>query len=335
MLQRKYTVRFTTPAFLGNAEQEGQWRTPPFKHLLREWWRVAWAEEHGYPADVSKMRAEEARLFGSAADGASNKSLLRIRLDKWDRGTKSKWPSTATVKHPEVKGGMAVDSALYLGYGPVKKAGELNHAPAIDAGEMVTLRLAFPDDDNARLLMRALEMMSWFGAIGGRSRNGWGSFMLLGEESVEPEIKTRDWKECLEYEWAHAIGGDEQGPLMWWTESFGRWEDVIAYLAELKIALRTSFPFTTGKDAAKPEARHWLSYPVSNSHSVKGWGNKRLPNSLRFKVRKDESGKLYGVIFHMPCKPPSDFRPDRATLIRVWSSVHKFLDAEGGLQRGR
>ncbi|OYV75217.1 MAG: hypothetical protein B7Z66_13795 [Chromatiales bacterium 21-64-14] len=31
----KYTVRFVTPAFLGNAEQTGQWRTPPFKALRR------------------------------------------------------------------------------------------------------------------------------------------------------------------------------------------------------------------------------------------------------------------------------------------------------------
>jgi hypothetical protein len=31
----EYTVRFTTPAFLGNAEQAGQWRTPPFKAMIR------------------------------------------------------------------------------------------------------------------------------------------------------------------------------------------------------------------------------------------------------------------------------------------------------------
>lgn len=42
MQTRDYTARFLTPAFLGNAGQDGQWRTPPFKHLLREWWRVAW-----------------------------------------------------------------------------------------------------------------------------------------------------------------------------------------------------------------------------------------------------------------------------------------------------
>ncbi len=29
MNKLEYTVRFVTPAFLGNAEQKGQWRTPP------------------------------------------------------------------------------------------------------------------------------------------------------------------------------------------------------------------------------------------------------------------------------------------------------------------
>lgn len=28
MTKLEYTVRFLTPAFLGNAEQSGQWRTP-------------------------------------------------------------------------------------------------------------------------------------------------------------------------------------------------------------------------------------------------------------------------------------------------------------------
>jgi hypothetical protein len=35
MLTRAYTLRFVTPAFLGNAEQDGQWRAPPIKIALR------------------------------------------------------------------------------------------------------------------------------------------------------------------------------------------------------------------------------------------------------------------------------------------------------------
>ena len=36
MQEMSYEVKFLTPAFLGNAEQSGQWRTPPFKALLRQ-----------------------------------------------------------------------------------------------------------------------------------------------------------------------------------------------------------------------------------------------------------------------------------------------------------
>ena len=65
MVVREFNLHFTTPAFLGNAGQNGQWRTPPFKHLLREWWRVAWAAQNN-PKDWRKMREIEGRLFGHA-----------------------------------------------------------------------------------------------------------------------------------------------------------------------------------------------------------------------------------------------------------------------------
>jgi hypothetical protein len=31
MKELKYKVKFVNPAVLGNADQSGQWRTPPFK----------------------------------------------------------------------------------------------------------------------------------------------------------------------------------------------------------------------------------------------------------------------------------------------------------------
>ena len=103
------------------------------------------------------------------------------------------------------------------------------------------------------------------------------------------------------------------------------------HLAEVKIGLRTQFRFTTGRNAATPEERHWLSYPVTN-HSIAAWrergkGDFRLPNSLRFKVRPDPDGKLRGVIFHIPCLPPAKFRPDRRAIEAVWQQVHAYLDA--------
>jgi CRISPR-associated protein Cmr1 len=37
MRRLEYQVSFMTPAFLGNVEQAGQWRTPPFEVLSLKW----------------------------------------------------------------------------------------------------------------------------------------------------------------------------------------------------------------------------------------------------------------------------------------------------------
>jgi CRISPR-associated protein Cmr1 len=339
MIIREFTVHFTTPAFLGNAEQNGQWRTPPFKHLLREWWRVAWAEANHYPSDVVEMRRAEARLFGAAADETGSRALIRLRLSRWDTGKGRSWNNDLKVHHPEVgRGGVAVGSQLYLGYGPLtydknSRGTKLKANAAIQAGEEAQLKLACPATDSA-LIDRALALADAFGALGGRARNGWGSLSLTGDISSGGEQPPlRAWQECLDREWAHAIGEDEQGALIWHTPSVPDWAGLMKTLAEVKIGLRTQFVFHSGKGASHPEKRHWLSYPVTN-HSVKPWGgNSRLPNTLRFKVRKDDQGKFYGVIFHMPCLPPRQFRPDRQTVEQVWRQVHQYLDGQKNLQR--
>jgi CRISPR-associated protein Cmr1 len=323
------TICFLTPAFLGNAEQSGQWRTPPFKAQLRQWWRVVYAAENGFRPDVARMREEEGRLFGNAwLEDNFSKSLVRLRLDRWDAGKLTSWQGLATVTHPEVRA--AVGSDLYLGYGPLvfKKRTSLKANAAIQSGESATLSLAVPDDHAARI-EHALALMHRYGTVGGRSRNGWGAYALAPLDGTAPLVVAtplRDWRQCLDLDWPHAIGQDDKGALIWQTAPFPDWKAVMKRLAEIKIGLRTQFGFSTGRDAQQPEARHWLSYPVTN-HSVRPWGNNaRLPNTLRFKVREVDGGKLAGVIFHMPHLPPAAFQPNRAAIERVWQQVHAFLD---------
>jgi CRISPR-associated protein Cmr1 len=98
-------------------------------------------------------------------------------------------------------------------------------------------------------------------------------------------------------------------------------------LALIKIGLRTQFIFPNTQPP-HPQAleRHWLSYPITR-HSTRAFDrNARLPNSLRFKVRKTPDGKFIGVIFHVPCLPPPEFRPDRNAIQAVWQNVHALLD---------
>lgn len=330
-----YHIRFLTPAFLGNASQQAQWRTPPIKALLRQWWRVAVAQRVGF--DVDRLRRAEHDLFGVAADGSdSHQSLVRLRLSHWNEGQLKDWPRQGTVRHPEVPN--PVGSDLYLGFGPLvydraSRSTGLKSRAAIQAGDSAILRLACPME-HAPDIATALWLIDRYGTLGGRSRHGWGSLALQPADAQTTTLQgslaaalARDWQQALQLDWSHAVGQDARGALVWQTAAFADWKALMQELARLKIGLRTQFKFTTGKDASHPEDRHWLSYPVTN-HSVRDWGgNARLPNSLRFKVRPAADGKLVGVIVHLPCLPPPAFKPQLQTIKTVWQQVHGFLDA--------
>ena len=361
----EYKVEFLTPAFLGNAEQSGQWRTPPFKALLRQWWRVAVAHSVGYD-DYRELRRREAQLFGHAwlesdkdAKGKpvhARASSLRMRLSRWGDGnekTTTDWGNQELeknwkVRHPEV--GPSIGPLLYLGYGPLTTASEilagkkqyptkLKGNVAIQSGESATLSIAVPEEYVEEIEL-AFFLMDAYGTLGGRSRNGWGSARFariddLSRKSKFAAVPRIDWIKALECDWPHAIGRDSQGPLVWeFTKPFEDWRHAMRELARCKISLRTQFKFHGGGTHDAPENRHWLSYPVTK-HSVRGWRNLRLPNSLRFKLRPvaGSPDKLAAVVFHMPCLPPKDFRPELSTVRDVWGRVHQFLDSSSALRR--
>lgn len=333
MITRTFTVRFLTPAFLGDAEQNGAWRTPPFKALLRQWWRVAVAAECRFNVDT--LREREAALFGSAADGEGTRSQIRMRLNRWDDGKLKSWNGldSTRVKHPEVRG--SVGAHLYLGYGPLVFAQggtALKKHAAIQSGETAELKLAIPSEYGEEV-DSALWLMDRYGTLGGRSRNGWGSFSLTSTNDTPPFKETmggvvRDWKEALNVDWPHCIGSSGGMPLIWETGPMADWKVAMNRLAELKIGLRTQFTFPNMQPPhPAPLPRHWLSYPITK-HTTRAWDrNARLPNSLRFKVRQGAVGKLRGVVFHVPCKPPKQFRPDLTAIQDVWERVHAYLDA--------
>lgn len=350
MKQLTYQLQFLNPAFLGDAMQEGSWRTPPIKTLLRQWWRVAWAAERGFALDVGRMREVEGRLFGNAwltqsqngrQEAAYCRSAVRLRLSRWQPGAlqKQDWKPLPSFKHPVFA--RQVSSDLSLGYGPLvlqQSRVTLKANAAIQAMESAELRVAYPEEREAELL-RALALMDRYGALGSRSRNGWGAVQLQDAEGRSPAEALagfsvlRPWREALQQGWAHALGADETGPLVWKTLDAGDWRSCMQTLAKLKIALRTHFKFNTGRGTSTPEPRHWLSYPVTN-HSVQPWGNARLPNTLRFKLRADpdKPAQLRGYVFHMPCLPPEKpFRPNARVLEGLWAEVHQFLDDQADI----
>lgn len=348
------TIRFLTPAFLGDAEQHGAWRSPPFKALLRQWWRVAVGPSYDY--DHEKLREAEGRLFGHAWLQSGNsswasQSRVRMRLVRWENGSMKTWPPEQKVKHPEVP--MPVGADLYLGYGPLAYSKEtkktvLKTPPAIDPNEENRLLLGWPAEAQ-RDLTATLQLIHWFGTVGGRSRNGWGSLALENAQitGYEPlwngqalrdlERITRPLSDCLKVEWPHAIGRDSKSLLLWKTkETFSSWSETIKALAQAKIAFRTDLKFSG--PAGPMVDRHLLAYPVTK-HSVTKWGNQgRLANQLRFKVVQQADKRYVGLAFHLPCSLPRELlnKLDKADQVRltpgyqgqVWQQVHRVLDQQ-------
>ena len=363
MPTRQLKIQFHTPAFLGDATQSGRWRTPPFKAQLRQWWRVAYAAQQGFAVSVREMRDAEGHLFGHAwlendsficdgkrVDTSARKSEVRIRLNKWAEGQLKSWDrlEAATVHHPEAeKVRYQVGPHAYLGYGPLDgrggtklqdKQGKPN--AAIQANENAELAIAFPQE-HAQTLEHALQLMNLYGTVGGRSRNGWGSYSLTlldGEPMPGSATPTQSLAQCLSKDWPHSLGTDSHGPLIWQTLAHPDWAGLMRTLADIKIKLRTqaAFKFPHAQPDGQVHDRHWLSYPITR-HSVNDWNRKnlRLPNQLRFKVRLTVDGQLVGVIFHMPHTPPTDFGSRPEDLERIWRHVHNYLDSNATPARDR
>ena len=353
-----YRVGFNTPAFLGNAEQQGQWRAPPFKALLRQWWRVVTAHQHGFAWD--RVLQQENALFGSAGDDKDGgKSKVQLRLSRWDAGSLTALPFMARHRHPDV--GKDVESALYLGYGPVTGGGIRKAiAPGTD---QAALQLRCPTAD-AQDIGKAMQLIGWFGCLGSRARNGWGSREVQGvrvmgledlnDATLAQQAPTRPLADAMQDrlagEWPHAIGQCGDGrPSVWRVVQgkklnpdgtgaylgFDNWTGVMERLAELKIGLRTSFELRAGGPHARVEGRHMLAYPVTH-HALSGLDNARMANPLRFKVGQTQSGKYFGMLVHLPCvMPAAMFKPSRVPVpevscqIAVWRQVHAYLGAQG------
>jgi len=364
------TVEFVTPAFLGNASQRGQWRVPPFKALLRRWWRILKAKEYEY--DWRQLREAEGLLWGNAFLGeleyadielfrrrknAHRKSLIALRLSHWKQGKMdiAQWRREVdlgvvrTVKSAP----RPVPVALYTGYGPVDQRSRLlsrEREPAIGVGEtqqLTCILRSTTDFPSAQLhddLRRTLELVSFFGALGSRSSNGWGSLQCDGVGLPE-ELPLRNWQECLMDDfggmqgWPHAVGCDNKGALIWQTKSVGKWQDALRQLGLALAQIRQ-----TAKNHAKGPgmtAVFLLGYPVQRPHAVRGLPNTaRWASQMRMKVQRLADGRYRGLVYHLPHMPPRPLwqrldASQRAWVQRhqrdIWQEIHDWLD--GNLQR--
>jgi len=178
------TFKVVTPMFISGADPDqdkAELRLPSIKGALRFWWRaLAWG---WYEGQLSRIREEEAKLFGSTDAG---QAAVLMRLESHQN-------RSGTPRFRDVPG------AIYLGYGVMNFRGELcRHC--LDTGSGFALSLSWKESTLARdqqtQILDSLKIMGLLGGVGSKSRKGYGSITLTKVETNGQII----WEQPNNYE---------------------------------------------------------------------------------------------------------------------------------------
>ncbi|MEZ0329228.1 MAG: type III-B CRISPR module RAMP protein Cmr1 [Dissulfuribacterales bacterium] len=327
----EFDCEIITPMFLGNSNQEAELRAAPFKGLLRYWWRVA--EGYRYDTPAALLKAENA-IFGSA-DEDGGKSQVKVEVSPLTDmvAKKDPLPTVAEVDHPECERTRQRTNPLnYLaGMGLIHYKNGILHS-YFKPGEKFKLCLTVSDEKRESIQL-VLELIKKFGAIGSRSRNGWGCFSFANSINISDSLFIKSFQNAFDRDYPHCLGKDNEGLLLWKTKnSREKWELCMRDLAEIYISIRAGNANLNIQRLdvinGSPPERHLLGYPVTN-HSVNlpNWGNQgRHGSALRLIVRK-EDGNYHGYILHLPhLFSTAMWQNDKNRQIEIWKKVHGSLD---------
>ena len=346
MEELQLTVEFLTPTFLGDADQNAELRAAPFKNLLRQWWRVAVG---GKENDAKKMLAAEGELFGSVLDdnrASASKVRFTLTCDDEKCEVVGDFINLGETFHKNVqnkktgKKGMEISNAVYLGFGPLSNPPKKYIRPSSKAELTLTLPKSYCDE-----IVQVLQMIDAFGAIGSRSRNGWGSLSLASDYFSRKQPWDFNETASIEVlvglagakEYPSKLGSDANRRLLCWETKFEGmkeydWKAIMQILAKHYLELRTSLDL---KDKDRVNERHILGYPVTHHNELNKWGGKngRMPSQLRLMVKRNQHNQLVGRILHLPHKLPNQWNNILGQELDIWKKIHALLDANKHFHR--
>jgi len=334
----EFQCEVVTPMFLGGANQEAEWRAAPFKAMLRYWWRVT---KHGVAVQTA-LATEEGRLFGRAGDkDDSGKSLVGVFVQSNVNAVKDNLPECPVLVHPECidlqkNPTGEVKPLLYLAGMGLSKPNLQVTRSYFPSGAKFALAVDYPSSI-AKDVDQTLALVQAFGSVGGRSRNGWGSFQIvnpsvaLEQAATYVNSSTQNWTNGLGRDYPNCLGMFDDGKfLLWKTQGYQHWKLAMRALAEAYIEVRAK---TVGKDdklnpgARKNQTvqeRHLLGIPLTK-HDY-GRGDARHASPLRFVVKKQKDG-FRGFILHMPHGHSKQQPLEKGVNTRaVWEKVHRKLN---------
>lgn len=172
------TVELVTPAYAGAADvtKTDGIRPPTLKALLRFWWRTM------YPGvEPEELFEREEQLFGSTNVG---QGIRIVPAAPWKALTSD-------------AAGREERSTIhtYMAYGAVSwdraRRASITRTSRLHAGQSVTFRIHLPmhaTSSQESEILRAIWLLSAFGAFGSRARRGWGSLSVRCNGGLGSEL---------------------------------------------------------------------------------------------------------------------------------------------------
>lgn len=203
--QFQRSFRISTPMFCGGANQDtSEVRLQSIKGMIRFWWRSLMANQC---PTVAELHKKEAELFGSS-DSEIGQSKLRMRIQLTQRGILE----TQNWENGRPVGG------IYLAYGMMMDRKETGWKPGalkrpFRTGVSFELVCRIRDqtnriDETFQEITDAIDLWSCVGALGAKSRKGFGSVCPTGDlagtdpkELIETLMKRYQTRNCQTPEW--------------------------------------------------------------------------------------------------------------------------------------
>jgi hypothetical protein len=372
--EKFFNVSFSSPALLGGSSPEtASLRVPPFRSQLRFFWRIAQASSSKV-LDPKLLREKETKLFGgtgstdresqeSTGSSGPGRSKVDLALFGVDRSAK---PWAPTPGFTFERGEKREQAVSYLGYSRVRAVGKRDQAikyyedyskALLPPDVVCNLRLSwYGDPSSPRHLspkdldsvFNALELMSSFGAVGNRSRHGYGSFTMSerdGDEALvvptHEELQIRLSKCASKYcvGWTDAFVNKTAWSEMW-PKGFARFDDD----KDKKISVWVdSMTHRSIEDAFIRLEDIWKELRSSQGSNRYVLGSSELPDEVKamyggqddgarwpsqlrakiFRVKGDGGKERFVVVFYM-----IPYFGEK-TFVRLWSDVF------GRLKSGR
>lgn len=193
MTRFEFKIETVTPMFTSGADPS-QFELHPssLKGLMRFWWRAYYwgknTKDLSLEESLNQMKDQEGKIFGASSGKEPQKSSFSIRITPSEmEGTLQSFP-TRTVKASSGGRSFNINILEYLAYGTYayqKGKGNVFNRKYLRAGSEFSVILNVTDktveQDTTIIeenIITSFYLLSSFGGIGAKSRNGFGNFSI-------------------------------------------------------------------------------------------------------------------------------------------------------------